>query len=69
MPSNGSGLSVNTELQQLKMIFQVNTMDQLFIILRDSPAINTNFDLHWDHKICYRLKHDSLDQNLLPDQK
>jgi hypothetical protein len=63
------GLNVNTELQQLKRILQVNTMDQLFIILRDSPAINTKFDLHWNHKICYRLKHDSLDKNLLPETK
>jgi F0F1-type ATP synthase membrane subunit b/b' len=63
------GLNVNTKLQQLKMILQVNTMDQLFIILRDSPTIKTKVDLHWDHKICYRLKHDPLDKNLLPETK
>ncbi len=28
-------------------------MDQLYIYLRDFPAIYSSFELKWDHKICY----------------
>lgn len=47
-------LNVNTELNEFKEIFGVDSLDQLYIILRDSPAINMHHELTWDHKICYR---------------
>jgi len=34
----------------------IDTISQLFFILRDSLALNTVFDTSWDHKIQYSLK-------------
>ncbi len=45
-------LKPDTELTQVKAILGVTTMDQLYIVLRDSPAINTHYEVLWDHKIC-----------------
>jgi hypothetical protein len=44
-------------------------MEQLYVILRNWPALSTKFDLHWDHKICFQLKHDQFNQELNQETK
>jgi hypothetical protein len=49
---NHDKLTVDTDLMRLNCILGITTMDQLYIMLRDSPAINAHYDLAWNHKIC-----------------
>jgi hypothetical protein len=49
-----SGLNENCDLPTLKDIANITTLDQLYLILRDSPAINKHFEILWDHKIMYK---------------
>jgi hypothetical protein len=48
-----SGLNDTCDLSKLKEITNIETLDQLYLILRDSPAINKHFDIQWNHKIVY----------------
>jgi len=52
-----AGLNERTELSTLKNIVGIYTLDQLYLILRDSPAINKHFDIAWYHRIMHRPKH------------
>lgn len=51
-----NGLKPETDLNTFKKIVGVDNLDQLFVVLRDSPAINAYFDIQWDHKIMYCMK-------------
>jgi len=51
-----NGLTIDTDLGTFKQIIGIETLDQLYVILRDSPALNQHFDMVWDHKILYRPK-------------
>jgi hypothetical protein len=50
-------LHMGTDLTQLKNVLGISTMDQLYVILHDSPALNSTSELKWDHKICYWPHH------------
>jgi hypothetical protein len=63
-----NGLKDATDLNMFKKIVGVNNLDQLYVVLRDSPALNTHFDIQWDHKIMYRMKETQVDEpNLTGD--
>ncbi len=49
-----SGLNEHCDLPTLKDITNIATLDQLYLILHDSPAINKHFEIQWDHKIIYK---------------
>jgi hypothetical protein len=49
-----SGLNEHCDLHTLKEITNIASLDQLYLILHDSPAINTHFEIQWDHKIIYK---------------
>jgi len=51
-----NGLSIQTDLNTIKKIVGVDNLDQLLVVMRDSPALSTHFDLQWDHKIMYHMK-------------
>jgi len=48
------GLNLNSDLAYIKKLFGCDSLDQLFLFFRDSPAINNDFELEWDHKTNYR---------------
>jgi len=48
------GLNVNSDLAYVKKLFGCDSLDQLFLFFHDSSAINSDFELEWDHKINYR---------------
>jgi hypothetical protein len=54
-------------MHDVKQHLNVHTFDQLYLIFRDSPAINRHFHLEWDHKILYcpkpELTHIQTDQD------
>jgi hypothetical protein len=54
-------LHAGTDLNHLKKTLGITTMDQIYVFLRDSPAINSVFELRWDHEICYRQRLNSND--------
>ncbi len=43
------GLSQQSGLADIKRVMGIDTISQLFLILRDSPALNTTYDTSWDH--------------------
>jgi hypothetical protein len=43
-----TALTIEYNLSQVKSIFNVNTFEQFFIILHDSPALTPYVDLQWD---------------------
>jgi hypothetical protein len=49
-----SGLNETRDLSTLKDITNTETLDQIYLILRNSPAINKYFEILWDHKIMYK---------------
>jgi hypothetical protein len=50
------GVNQFADLAFVKSILGTETLDQLFIIFRNSPALQDDFELVWDHKINYRPK-------------
>lgn len=50
------GLHQHSDLAFVKNILQMDTLDQLFLFFRDSPAIQMGFNIYWDHKINYQSK-------------
>jgi len=34
----------------------IETISQLYLILRDSEAVNTTYNINWDHEIQYSRK-------------
>jgi len=52
----GAGLHPETDLAQVKQITGLHTLDQIYLFLRDSPALQQKFDIIWDHKINYRQR-------------
>ena len=48
------GLSIDSDLVFVKRLLGCDSFDQLFLFFRDSLAINSTFELQWDHKINYR---------------
>jgi hypothetical protein len=50
------GLTSETELSNVKTIMGIETFDQLFLFLRDSPALHPFYDISWDHKIIYQKR-------------
>jgi hypothetical protein len=50
------GLNQFSQLTFIKTLLGTETLDQLFLFFRDSPALKDEFDLVWDHKINYRHK-------------
>ena len=52
-----SGLNYAMDLAHFKMLLGTESLDQIFLFLRDSPAINQDFELVWNHKINYRTRH------------
>jgi hypothetical protein len=62
-----SGLNDTCDLSKLKEITKIETLDQLYLILHDSPAINKHFDIQWNHKIMYRpLRYNIQQETLAP---
>ena len=51
-----SGLTSTLDLRTFKIIIGIETLDQLYVVLRESPALQEHFDMVWDHKILYRPK-------------
>jgi hypothetical protein len=51
-----NGLSQQSGLADIKRVMGIDTKSQLFLILHDSPALNTTYDISWDHKMQYSLK-------------
>jgi hypothetical protein len=47
------GLTKTSDLGFVKQILHTDTLDQLFVFFRDSPALVDTFDIVWDHKINY----------------
>jgi hypothetical protein len=47
------GLTSTSGLATLKVIVGFEMLDQLYLILRDSLAINMHYNIQWDHKIIY----------------
>lgn len=52
------GLHSGTDLTQFKQLLGVISLEQIYLFLRDSPAINQHFDIIWNHKIHYKVKDD-----------
>jgi hypothetical protein len=50
------GLNQKSELGCIKTIIGIDTLDQLFLLLRDSPALQDIYEITWNHKIMYQLK-------------
>jgi hypothetical protein len=50
------GLTSGTNLSVVKSLMGIETFDQFYLFLRDSPALNTYYDISWDHKIIYQKK-------------
>ncbi len=48
------GLHDKCDLSTLKEITDIGTLDQLYLVLRDSPAINKHFEILWNYKIIYK---------------
>jgi hypothetical protein len=72
-----SGLNYATDLAHFKMLLGTESLDQIFLFLRDSPVINQDFELVWNHKINYRTRHstptvdnkkNSMNKQLVPEQ-
>ncbi len=57
------GLSDKTNITNVKHIIGVESLEQLYLILRDSPAVTTHYDIQWDHKIKYSPKLTTKDQS------
>jgi hypothetical protein len=51
-----AGLNPETDLAKVKQITGLHTLDQIYLFLRDSPALQPFFDIVWDHKINYCQK-------------
>ncbi len=49
------GLSEKSSLAHFKSLLATDTFEQIFLFLRDSPAVNYHFELIWNHKIHYRV--------------
>jgi hypothetical protein len=49
-----NGLHDKCDLSTLKEITDIGTLDQLYLVLCDSPAITTHFEVLWNHKIMYK---------------
>jgi len=52
------GLTSTTDLSTLKIITGIDTFDQLYLFLRDSPALSPFYDISWDHRIIYQKRAD-----------
>jgi hypothetical protein len=48
------GLTMMTTLSKAKEIFGVQSLDQIFSVLQNSPALAGKYQFVWDHKIIYR---------------
>jgi hypothetical protein len=50
------GLHCTSSLNQVKTIMGIETIVQLYLTLRDSEAVNTTYNVNWDHEIQYSRK-------------
>jgi hypothetical protein len=50
------GLRSETELSNVKMIMGIEMFDQLLLFLRDPPALQSFYDISWDHKIIHQKR-------------
>jgi len=48
-----AGYTPDTDLAHAKSIFGLPTLDQIYLFLRDSPALQEKFEISWNHKIHY----------------
>jgi hypothetical protein len=51
-----AGNTPDTDLARAKTIFGLPTLDQIYLFLRDSPALEEVFEISWNHKIHYGFK-------------
>jgi hypothetical protein len=63
------GLSSKSPLTQVKAIMRIDTVAQLYLTLRDFPAVNVHYDIKWDHKIEYQLKPMETDTVQIKEEK
>jgi len=50
------GLTPTTDLAAAKIILNLSTLDQIYLLFHDSPALHGFFEITWDHKINYCRK-------------
>ena len=64
-----TGLTIRSDLQEVKRITNLGSLSELFCFLRDCPPVTTFLDIKWDNKILYRPRQEPTYQHFpTPDE-